>query len=127
MKFEVPGVPVAKGRPRFENGHVRTPTKTVEYEDFVKLCFYKAGGQITEHPVRMMIDAYYPVPKGTPSKKAAAMMDGRIKRTARPDVDNIGKIVLDALNGLAYVDDKQVIELQVRKHWGNPRCVVEVI
>ena len=37
----------------------------------------------------------------------------------KPDVDNIAKAVLDALNGVIWVDDKQVVELTVKKYYGT--------
>lgn len=44
----------------------------------------------------------------------------------KPDVDNLAKAVLDALNGIAFADDSQVGELIVGKRWadGEPRCIL---
>ena len=50
-----------------------------------------------------------------PKKKQAAVYAGEIKPTVKPDIDNIVKIVLDGLNGVAFTDDKQVIEIQAQK------------
>ena len=46
---------------------------------------------------------------------------GNLNPTKKPDADNIGKVVLDALNGIAYEDDKQVIELRVSKQYSEER------
>lgn len=35
----------------------------------------------------------------------------------KPDADNVAKIILDALNGIAYLDDKQVVDLGVHKSY----------
>lgn len=45
-------------------------------------------------------------------------LSGKMRPTMKPDNDNIAKSVLDALNGLAYVDDKQIVELKVNKYYG---------
>ena len=43
-----------------------------------------------------------------------------------PDVDNILKIVLDGLNGVAYADDSQVVEAACRKHYDGEKEGLEV-
>ncbi len=48
--------------------------------------------------------------------------------TTKPDGDNILKVVLDALNGLAYDDDKQVVKMGIIKVYGaNPGLMVQVV
>ena len=45
----------------------------------------------------------------------------------KADWDNIGKIVCDSLNGIAYHDDVQIVDAQVRKFYGEtPRVVVTI-
>lgn len=39
-------------------------------------------------------------------------------RSVRPDLDNLVKLVKDALNGVAYVDDSQVAHLRAEKLYG---------
>lgn len=41
----------------------------------------------------------------------------------KPDADNIGKIILDALNGIAYADDNQVTQLNIKKNYGSKSCI----
>ena len=48
---------------------------------------------------------------------------GMIKPTKKPDCDNIAKIVLDSLNGIAFMDDKQVVNLVVTKNYDSIPCV----
>ena len=38
--------------------------------------------------------------------------------TKKPDLDNLVKSVLDGLNGIAYVDDNQIIDIEARKEYG---------
>ena len=53
------------------------------------------------------------------------MLDNKIYPTVKPDTDNIAKSILDALNGIAYKDDKQVVTLSVKKRYDEvPRVSV---
>jgi Holliday junction resolvase RusA-like endonuclease len=72
-------------------------------------------------PVRLTVVAVYAVPKSWPAPLHAAIAAGQtIYKTSVPDLDNIGKLASDALNGVAYHDDSQVAELVERKRYGNP-------
>nr|WP_270250323.1 RusA family crossover junction endodeoxyribonuclease [Coprococcus catus] len=126
--FEIEGKPVGKGRPRFRRMgnfvQTYTPTTTVDYEKLVRLRFQNAGGQITDKPVRVGITAFFAPPKSTKKKQKAEMLANLVLPTKKPDVDNIAKIILDALNKIAYVDDSQVIELSVIKRYAAEAKVI---
>ena len=127
IKFTIPGQPVAKGRPIFGAGRVYTPEKTVNYEQLVKFSYLQTerikfleGEQLK---VELMI--YFAIPKSTSKKTIAKMIAGTERPTKKPDIDNIVKAVLDALNEVAYRDDTQVVELQVRKQYSErPRLEI---
>ena len=53
--------------------------------------------------------AYFEPPKSISKKKRAEMLEGKIWPAKKPDSDNIAKVVLDALTGIAYHDDTQII------------------
>lgn len=132
-RFEVPGTPVGKGRPKFSRAgagvRTYTPEKTANYETLVKWAYASeyAGAPLLEGAVRMVIMACYPVPKSWPKKKQEAALRGDIRPMTKPDADNIAKAISDALNGLAYRDDAQVVDLLVQKYYSDePRVVVEV-
>lgn len=126
IDFTIPGKPGVKGRPKFmRNGHTYTDDKTTAYENLVKLAYMQAGGAKFEGPVIMHIDAYFPIPKRASKKLAQEMRDGVIPYTSRPDVDNIAKIVQDALNGIAYNDDGQICNERIIKLYSDvPRVEV---
>jgi len=129
ISFEIPGEPKAKARPRTtKKGITYTPKKTVEYENWVKECYYITHKKKRlEGQIRACVTAYFKIPKSTSKKKMLLMQDGEIRPTKKPDTDNIAKIVLDSLNDIAYDDDKQVIELIVRKYYASrPRVIVEL-
>lgn len=132
-KFCIYGVPQGKGRPRFSTvcGHAkpRTPEKTVLYENLVKTEYRQQSGIRFQDDAMLdvRIFAYYPIPKSAGKKKRQAMLDGIIRPAKKPDWDNIGKVVCDALNGIAYRDDAQIVDSMVRKFYGEiPRVVVVI-
>ena len=129
VDFEIPGSPVAKGRPRFSTarGTVRTytPEKTAEYENLVKLSYMEQVNIKLTGQIAAVIYAYFPIPKSESKKRHKLMADGEIMHTKRPDADNIAKTVLDALNGIAFDDDSQVWKLIVYKRYSDePRVDV---
>jgi Holliday junction resolvase RusA-like endonuclease len=68
----------------------------------------------------VVINAYYSIPKSTSKKDRELIKQGLKKPTKKPDIDNIAKIILDSLNGIAYKDDTQVVSLTVHKiYYGN--------
>ena len=107
--FTIYGKPQGKARPRFANGHAYTPKQTADYERQIKNAFRAAGGEKIENDgVIIEIDVYY--------KKTAADKK-KTSPTKKPDIDNVCKIVLDGLNGVAYADDKQVVSLSANKYF----------
>lgn len=131
-KFTIPGEPQGKGRPRFVgNGRKPiTPEKTAVYENLVKLEYQRQCHGIKfqdDSMIDMRITAYYEIPSSASKKKRAAMLNHKIRPTKTPDVDNIFKVVADSLNGIAYRDDKQIVDGMVRKFYSDePRVVVTI-
>lgn len=78
--------------------------------------------------VSIYIAAFFTPPKSDSRKQRERKCAGRAWCDLKPDVDNIAKIILDALNGVAFSDDKQVVLLQVGKFYTlhNPGCMVTV-
>ena len=128
ITLTIPGEPVAKGRPRMmKSGIAFTPTKTRNYETLVKELFIISKQEMMEGQLVAYIDAYFGIPKSTPKKKYPEMVNGEIRPTKRPDLDNIAKAILDALNGLAYRDDSQIVSLKIRKLYAEkPRVKISI-
>lgn len=131
--FTIPGPPVGKGRPRFfkRGNHVGTftPEKTASYENLVKMAAREVfRGPLIEGPLQMRIRAFFPIPKSMPKAKRQMAEDEALHVTKKPDGDNIGKIVCDALNGIIYHDDAQVSDLMVSKRYSSePRVEVSIL
>lgn len=137
IAFCVPGEPQGKARPkvtRLKNGgsHTYTPDKTVAYEELIRLRYCDAADGFrfeAGKPLRMRVVAFYGIPKSKPKKTKTAMLLNRIRPTKKPDFDNIFKIICDALNGIAYADDAQIVEAQISKVFTSrdrPRVEVEI-
>lgn len=132
INFTVMGEPKGKGRPRFcrNTGHAITPKDTVNYETLVKMEYTQACGEQMfpdDAMLDMRIKAYYSIPKSASKKRHAAMLSGDIRPTKKPDMDNVIKIIADSLNKIAYRDDTQIVDCQVRKFYSEkPRVEVMI-
>jgi Holliday junction resolvase RusA-like endonuclease len=71
-------------------------------------------------PLRLEVLCVYGVPPSWPNWKRAAALAGAVWKTSAPDHDNLTKQVGDALNGVAYVDDAQIVRSSVAKRYGQP-------
>lgn len=134
VKFTVYGEPQGKGRPRFSKvaNHVktRTPDETILYENLIQTEFRRQCGNVRfsdEDQLDMRILAFYQIPSSVSKKKTRQMLDRVIRPTKKPDWDNIGKVVADSLNQVAYRDDAQVVDSKVRKFYSDqPRIEVTI-
>lgn len=122
----VPGAPVPKGRPRMTtvSGHARafTPAKTRRYEDLIRLEAGRVmeGRNQLDGPTSVHIRAYVPMPQAiakSPNKGPMAEA-GVLRPITKPDVDNFAKVI-DALNGIVWPDDNQVVVLLVEKFYSS--------
>lgn len=111
--FTVYGKVRGQSRPRFTTRGKFTraykPKKDVDYESLVAKCYREAGGTLHTGAVEVHITAYRALPQSRPLKVTHE------PDTFKPDVDNICKIFLDALNGVAYKDDAQVVYITAKK------------
>ena len=128
------GEPKGKGRPRFAKTgsyvSVRTPDETILYENLIAVeyrmqcknyCFPIGT------PVKMLVNAYYSIPKATSRKKRMDMLSGKLLPTKKPDIDNVLKVIADSLNNKAYHDDAQIAEATICKHYSDkPRVCVTI-
>ena len=133
MKFIVPGEPTGKGRPRVvRNGALTrafTPQKTASYENLVKLEYQSQskGATFDNRQIRMDIKAYYALAKSDSKRRRMEKLSGALRPTKKPDIDNVYKIVADALNGIAYRDDSQIVAASIEKHYAEqPRVEIEI-
>ncbi len=127
MRLTILGEPCAKQRPRLGKGFTYTPEKTVNYETLVKQLYILQQKERLEGALKLTVNAFFSIPKSTSKKNKEKMLQGEIRPTKKPDWDNVGKIISDALNEMAYKDDCQIVDGAVRKWYSdNPRVEVEI-
>ena len=125
IKFTVPGPPKGKQRPRIckVNGRsmAYTPKQTIEYERLVRASYTAVSKAKFESklPLEISILAFFPIPKYVSRKTKELMLNGGLSHTKKPDADNCIKIILDALNGIAYQDDSQVCKIHFTKKYAE--------
>jgi len=121
-EFEVPGTIKGKGRPRVNSytGTVYTPTTTKDYEYLVEQYFLLKYPKFKplEGRLSVSITATFNIPKSTKKQDISKMLENTISPTKKPDIDNIVKIILDAMNKFAFKDDTQITKLSVEKIYG---------
>lgn len=133
--FTIPGEPQGKARPRVvkdkRTGKTKayTPDRTVAYEELVRARYMAVAGDgdLKEQSLEVCITAYFGIPKSKNKKQKSLMLSNVIYPVKKPDCDNIAKIICDALNGIAYKDDSQIVKLTVYKAYAEiPYVKVEI-
>ena len=125
VTYMVEGNPIGKGRPKFaRRGNfvsTYTPTKTRDYEDLIKESARQAMGsaEVLETPVTVAIYITVPIPASYSKKRTEACLSGSERPIKKPDIDNVAKCFLDAMNEIVYKDDTQVLTLHITKVYGT--------
>ena len=133
IEFTVPGDPRGKGRPRFSRVGKFTKTytdaKTKEYEAKVALAATAAmkGHEPLETPVMIWMEINIAIPASYSKKRREDCLLGVEMPCKKPDADNILKGFLDAMNGIVYKDDVQVVRFTVQKHYSTEPGVYTMI
>ena len=120
ITFKVDGIPVPKARPRFTKVgnfvQTYTPKKTADWEETVRWTAKGAMGptDLLETPLSLALYFRLPTPKSWSKKRTEAEISGS-GPIVKPDFDNLAKAVCDALNGVIYKDDSQIVSAHIRK------------
>lgn len=131
-EFDVPGEPRGKMRPiaSASHGHARLyqAKEQTEYENWIRLCYdqrYK-GEEPFKKPIEATVLVYMGVPESLSGRKKSRMLSGEIAPTKKPDLDNVIKC-LDALNGIAFEDDKLITSIKARKAYSSSPRVTFIL
>ncbi len=137
LKFTVLGTAVPQKRPRFsfKTHKAYEPKESKDYKSNINamatIAVQEQHWNIChrEMPVAVRLTIYRSIPSGMPQwKKRAARYGYFPPLTRNSDIDNIAKVVLDAMAGIVYEDDAQVFKLDCESRYGEqPRVEVEVI
>jgi Holliday junction resolvase RusA-like endonuclease len=130
LKIVLAGAPRGKERVRFvkATGRTFTPERTVNYESRLALAAQQAMGDrpLFDGPLAVEVVAYMPIAASWPKKRKTAALTGAERPTVKPDLDNFAKS-LDALNLVVWVDDSQIVDMTVAKHYSDqPRMEITV-
>jgi Holliday junction resolvase RusA-like endonuclease len=135
--FTVEGIPQGKGRPRFRRtpNFVQTYTdaKTKTYEQKIRDSSTRAMGSASPLESPVSVDLYIRIkcPTSFSKRRQNECFEGRERPTKKPDIDNIIKAYLDAMNGVVYLDDTQVVRVSAKKVYsmvaGVDVCIREEI
>lgn len=77
------------------------------------------GIQTITEPIAVHLNFYFTPPKSYSKKRIRAIEAKEELFTKKPDADNLGKSVLDGMNGVLFKDDSQIIGLTIGKHYGH--------
>lgn len=116
VTFEIEGDPVAFARARSNGARRFTPPKQRHFMQIVRDAAIRAKGRNAIWigcPVAMELTAVFTYPGSWPAKRKRPQW-----KTSKPDVDNCGKIVADACNGILFKDDAQIAILSCSKVYG---------
>ena len=120
LAFSVATRPIPKGRPRLSRFRVYTPQRTLDYESVISQAaadaMAEAGLDAFCGPVRLQLTFVFAGKSGT---VPTAQRDG--------DVDNLSKSVLDAMNGVVFLDDRQVVAMRAEKRCSEADAVHVVV
>lgn len=127
----VPGEPVSQGRARFStrSGFVRAydPKKSSDYKSYVRAIAKQIINQPMEGALVMKVVLFRSIPKSWTKKKQKLALDGILKPTLKPDCSNYLKGIEDALNGIAYLDDSQLVLVHVSKRYASePKAEIRI-
>ena len=126
------GEPVAQGRPRFsrQGGFAKAydPAKSRDYKSYVRLiAAQNAPDSPVEGAIEFSLRIYRAIPKGMPKYKREAAKAGTLRPVTKPDVSNVLKGVEDALKGVWYKDDSQIVGYGVLGKWYDERPRIEIM
>lgn len=125
LSFTVPGQPQGKQRPRIGKAgafsRMFTPAKTQSYEAMVATFAHQAmaGAPLLEGPLEVGMDIVLEIPASWSGVKQRRAVLGELLPTTKPDIDNVEKAVFDALNGVVWRDDVQVVRVVKAKRYGR--------
>jgi Holliday junction resolvase RusA-like endonuclease len=121
FKIVLPIEARGKQRVRIGKNYRYTPKETVNFESYIKYQCYNemAGIPMFDEAIVVDILSYREVPKSWSKKKRQEALKGQIYPTSKPDIDNVAKALLDAMNNVVYADDKYITSLNVKKRYAE--------
>lgn len=138
IELVVKGVPTAKGRAKtgfaksktgktFMTHFTPEKTRNAEGNFLAQAIYFQRPDKPTLTPVAVEIEFYMPIPLRDSKPARERKLSGQELPAKKPDIDNLAKLVLDALNGVYWHDDNQIVSLSlVKRYSDDPRTVVRI-
>lgn len=129
IKFTIEGEAVAQARPRF-NRHTGRAYDTQKSKSWKERVYFSAlphkPKELLTGPVYLHVNIHRSIPKSWSKKKRAAATNLEVLPTSKPDLSNILKGIEDALNGVIWRDDSQVVGLKMSKAYTDKPPFIEI-
>lgn len=132
LEFVILGIPGSKQSTQFTKlGIAYTPKDKKQKQENVA---WEIKSKLPKHfvihvgPVKVTYDFVFPIPKSFSKKLIARIESGEvIYKVSKPDTDNLVKPAKDAMNGVVFLDDSQVVVERARKMYGKtPMTIISV-
>ena len=109
-----------------------SPKDTKAYEQRIAWLAQQALGEdraswCKEGAFVVDIKIYKTVPVSRPKIYAQMALAGKIRPIARPDIDNTMKAILDAVKGILWRDDTQVVGLHTDRYYAETERIIVTV
>lgn len=128
IHFEIPGIPVPQKQTQFvrKTGIAYDPSKKdlIRIREIAKECINTLPWLC---PIETEFSFCLPIPKSASISEKCGMMQNLIPHTKKPDLDNLSYLVTNALKGIIYKDDSQIVIATNYKFYSDyPRTIIKV-
>ncbi len=125
--FEVFSKPVAQKQTRWSHGRAYDPSSSDKQALIWQMNPY-APKEPFFGPAEVDIMFYLPIPESTSKSQKRMMIEGAVLPIKKPDVDNLGYMVTNAMKNLFFRDDAQIVDLHLHKRFAEvPKTVIKII
>lgn len=122
-KITIKQIPVAQPRPKITRFGNFDPAK--DKKNWARIQISQQLDITIGDPIELHLVFYMPIPKNTSKKKKELMINNEIKHQKNKDIDNLIKFIMDAMNGVAFKDDRQIWNITASKLYSTePRTEV---
>lgn len=126
IQLSIPGNPKSQLRPRLGKKGVYNPSKQHKVAAQWSLAIQYSEEPL-EEPLEILLEFYFSAPASSSKKKQNQMYNGDIPHTKKPDIDNLIKLTLDAMNGIVFKDDSLVVKISaVKRYSATPQTIIYI-
>lgn len=120
ITFEVDPCPAS--RPRVTRWSTYYPKRYTKFKKDMQALTSEMETTLSENLLSVHVDFYIKMPKSWSKKKTEKLANTYCSNNS--DIDNYIKVILDALNGVLFIDDRQVVEIFARKIYSKQAYIL---